>query len=187
MAVRKGIRAFIAVDVPDEIAARVLETAGELDKKAVRLVAPEQMHITLFFFEQISEEKAKLVADLLDSIAVSPFEVSLEGIGLFTPRNPHIVYVNIKDDGILSEIYDALKDQIKELGLGVEDRAFTPHLTIGRIKTQSDSVQESIRTFAARHSMQQFGKFTCGSIKLYKSTLTSDGPVHEELSVKKLP
>lgn len=180
------MRAFIAVDVPGEIKKSIIAATHLLEGDYIRPVRPEQMHITLFFFERINDEQAERVKELLDAVDGKGFDLSLDGFGAFTPQRPHIIYVNVSDNGILSEIYESMKEGIRRAGLDVELRPFTPHLTVGRVKRQDRHTAIEIKDFINEHSVDRFGSYRCSEIKLIKSTLTSEGPVHEVLFARKL-
>ena len=181
-----GMRAFIAVDVPEQIKKGIIGTAHLLNESNVRFAKPEQLHITLFFFEKATEEQLGKVKQLMEGLQTVPFDVALEGFGAFTSDHPHVIFVGISDMGALSEIYGALEPGIKQAGIEIEDRKFTPHLTVGRVKNRGRRAELEIKEFIDAHDLDKFGSFKCAEINLIKSTLTGAGPVHETLFTKKL-
>ncbi len=180
----KQMRAFIAVKIPDGIKDNIAGLASGLEDKNIRLVGKEQFHITLFFFDSISAENILAIGKLLENLEIKSFPISLRGVGVFTPEKPHVLFVEIDDNGMLSSIHDGLKWGIANLGLNIEDRAFAPHLTIARVKDTNEETISKVKKFVDENNGKDFGSFACDCIKLIKSTLTSEGPLYEELFSK---
>lgn len=175
----KSIRAFIAIDLPDEVKRKIAEVSKEVS--GATIVKGEQLHLTLAFFEKISADELNKVMRLMDSLDYKSFPLSVSGIGVFTPERPRVVFVEVKGDGTLKRLYGELKTGIADIGMEVDEREFTPHITIARLKSKVD-----LKGFTEKHSKEKFGDFECGKITLYKSTLTESGPIHEKIFVKEL-
>ncbi|MCL5430502.1 MAG: RNA 2',3'-cyclic phosphodiesterase [Candidatus Marsarchaeota archaeon] len=182
-----GTRAFISVEIPDEIKEGILKVSKELRNEGIRFVPKSQLHITLYFFESLNDEQIEMVEGVMDDIDIGEFDIALAGFGTFTRDKPRVLFVNAFDNGTMANMYDAMKSGFSDLGIGEpEERAFVPHLTVGRVKIPTYGTKQDIDKFIAKHGKAEFGEFACDSIRLIKSMLASDGPVHEEIYMKTL-
>ncbi len=135
------IRSFIAIPVPSA-ELRALETAvKKLESDlggGVRWVRPEGIHLTLKFMGDIQAEIAERILSVLPPVAArfSPFELSISGLGVFpNTRRPRVLWAGVHGDlETLSALQLAVDDALGELGLPKEQRAFSPHLTLGRVR-----------------------------------------------------
>ncbi len=182
----RPIRAFVSVELPEDIKIRILAENSSLNMRGARLVADDQLHVTLFFFDKIDNERLLAVITLFELLEQGKFDIAVEGLGLFDPRHPRIIYANVKDNGVLVDIYKRLKGQIASLGIEVEEREYTPHVTIARVKGADKEVEVKLNEFVSTHRNNNYGGFTCGEIKIIKSELTETGPIYTELYTKKL-
>ncbi len=140
------MRVFVAVFPPPEIrralvgAARELPVVGE-----VRWARPENVHLTLKFLGDLSEEDLAPVAEALEPVGSrhEPFEAELSGFGAFpSARRARILWAGI---GAGSEpLRDLARDveaSLEPLGFEREDRAYMPHLTLGRARGRPVSLE----------------------------------------------
>jgi 2'-5' RNA ligase len=176
------MRAFIAVEI--EVFSGIQDFVRDLKGCPARLkvVEPENMHITLRFLGDISEKKAADLSDALKILEKEPaFEFRVCSAGAFpNVKNPKVVWVGIEEDGRLSELQRKVEDVCEGLGLGREKREFSPHLTVARVK---DRHPVGIRPVIERYRDAEFGTVRVNEIKLKKSTLTPEGPVYEDIAV----
>ena len=193
------MRAFFAVDLPADLAAPVAAAQAAFEgAEGLRFVDPEQAHVTLKFLGEVGEEEATDESDddrdapsLDDVIAageravadadVGPFECSVEGFGVF----PSLDYISIVWAGVgdgsaeLTALHEALEAETTALGVDPEAHAFTPHVTLARM---DDARGKAVVQQAVRERDPDIGRFEVGTVRLVKSTLTSDGPVYETLA-----
>ncbi|MBS7623293.1 RNA 2',3'-cyclic phosphodiesterase [Candidatus Bathyarchaeota archaeon] len=173
------IRSFVAVDVEDhglrqrfaEFQKGLLEAGADL-----KLVAPENMHLTLRFLGEIEEGEIHRVIDVMSTLSIQPFAIRFIGAGAFPSLNRiNAVWVGIRDGSEeLTEIVDELEPRLRTIGIPPDRKGFSPHLTIARVKTgrNKDRIAELIR----RLSDRDFGSLRVESIRLKKSVLTPSGP-----------
>jgi 2'-5' RNA ligase len=82
-------------------------------------------------------------------------------------------------------VHDALEAPLLDLGCyRREERQYTPHLTLGRIK--SDSPTDKLAPLLARHAGWTGGTTKVGEIHIMSSELTSQGPFYSVLSRARL-
>lgn len=101
-----------------------------------RWVPAENLHVTIAFLGE--SDRAADVADALTQIAAglpAP-DVTLGGAGAFpSQRRARVLWLGLADDGTLGRAAALVADALRPLGFRPEDRAFTAHLTIARLKT----------------------------------------------------
>ena len=109
--------------------------------EAVRWVAADALHITLAFLGQITESTAALLLDALrkETADAESFELSLERLGTFGDRRhrggAQVVWAGIGGDiDALQRLHEFVSNAVRSVGLGVESRAFQPHITLGRVR-----------------------------------------------------
>jgi 2'-5' RNA ligase len=180
------IRAFVCVEIPERVKEEIEKCTKSLDRSELRPVRREQLHVTVFFFAGISENQIESIKKAMDSIDTEEFEISIKGIDAFGARQPNVLFANVNDNGNLLKIYGRLKERIEVAGIRIEERPYTPHLTIARVKERDRMVVREISDIISKNKETLFGTFKCETIKLKKSMLTNEGPIYEELYLKKL-
>jgi 2'-5' RNA ligase len=135
------IRSFIAVEVPQALKSRMDELQRELRRTDadVKWVRPEAIHLTLKFLGSIRQDDVERISQSIGPAIEGwvPFEVRVQGMGCFpNPRNPRVVWVGM-DRGreILTSLQQAVEKKMAELSFPPEDRPFSPHLTLGRVRS----------------------------------------------------
>ncbi|UCB45604.1 MAG: RNA 2',3'-cyclic phosphodiesterase [Spirochaetota bacterium] len=180
------MRTFLAIDISDEVRKKVaflIEKFKGIDS-GIKWVDPNNIHITIYFFGEIDENTKEGLETIVETSlkGVSRFSLTVEEISAFpSMRYPRVIWVGIKDEsGELGAIFSTVKDGIEERNLPVnrENRAYKPHLTLGRVKRHPGN---RLMREIEKHGTELFGSFTVDSVTLYRSTLTRDGPMYESL------
>lgn len=178
-------RAFIAIDLPDDIKESISLSMGTLQKDAFRPVGKDSMHITLFFLGDMDGKGQEAVTAAMENLSYGKFYVSVKGISTFSIKRPHAIFANIEEgSGDLAKIYKSLFEELKAAGMRTEQRPYTPHITIARVRRPNGKV--NVREFLDENANRGFGRFLCESIKLKRSVLTGTGPIHTDMYVKYL-
>jgi RNA 2',3'-cyclic 3'-phosphodiesterase len=129
------MRIFIGIDLDPEVRARIkrfLEGVQGLAPEA-RWVRPESLHITLKFIGEQSPEQVDAVADRLRRIEASGFEIGVSGYGFFpTAKAPRVFWIGIHAGPQLADLAQSIDRAGAELGIPVDDHAYSPHLTLAR-------------------------------------------------------
>jgi RNA 2',3'-cyclic 3'-phosphodiesterase len=183
----KNIRAFLAIDPPEDI----LQAMSRLQEKLKREIGgriswtkPQGQHLTLKFFGDISKEDVNNICSAVQKRVVSEPKLNLkiEKLGVFPDAHrPRVIWCGVAGDTVkLSIIQKQLDNDFANIGFPAEDRSFRAHLTLGRIKdshglTGISEVLTKYGAFAA-------GEFSCTELILFQSRLTPQGAVYTKLA-----
>lgn len=181
------MRAFIAIELPQNITNFLAEAQKALQKSQadVKWVARENLHLTLKFLNDISEEEENKIIDIIKTTAqqYAIFKTALQDLGAFpNEKNLRIIWAGLGNQEQFRKIAKELEEKINKLGIPKEERSFKAHITIGRIKSNknlsalSESLLENASLFKNSNNVFEIRKIT-----LFKSTLLQDGPLYERL------
>jgi RNA 2',3'-cyclic 3'-phosphodiesterase len=181
-----GIRAFVCIEIPEEVKERIEKTVSQIDVHEVRAAKRDQLHITLFFFEKISEKQVSQIMHTMAGVMHGPFRIEMEGVGTFEPRRPNLIFAGVKDSTEILKLYQELSPALRTVGFKNEERPLTPHVTIARARDMSKETIGKVAAFLEANRDANFGSFECTEIVLKQSTLTASGPVYKTLFSKVL-
>jgi len=169
----------VAIDLSPEIREklRVVQEAFRQSRARLTLVDPSIIHITLKFLGEIDTAQVGLVGKALQEIRLEPFDLTITGVSTNSTRNPRVIWGTVGDRGECRLLFEQVETALAALRFPREQRGFTPHATIARIKVFDPSLNQVIRPY---HS-ESFGTCRVSGFKLKKSTLTPSGPVYENI------
>lgn len=174
------MRAFIAIEIPDELKDAMIELERTLGLDGLVFVKKEALHITLQFLGEIDDAQAERVKAALGAIKFHPFTARLSGLSYFSPDFIRVVFVKVAGGAQeISELYRLTADALSSAGIKFEREAYTPHLTIARVKHVSD--RSKLISLIERNADLEFGSFSVNSLVFKKSVLTGEGPVYTDL------
>jgi len=176
------VRIFIAIEVNDQgVLNSIHKIQAELNIKA-KPVELHNMHFTVQFLGEVSEEMIRKISDTLSGIEFSAFPIIFASIGVFpNPNSPRVIWIGT-NNGVneLEKLAETIRTKLSHLGFS-PDKKFKPHITIFRIKNKIEGLSSKLEKFTA----YDFGKQVVSEIKLKKSELTPNGPVYTDLLVVK--
>jgi len=128
------MRLFIAINFSNEIKKRLAAAQDLLKKQAMKgnFTRPENLHLTLIFLGEITQDRLAAVKRSIDSIEGKAFELNTKGLGRFRRGGGDIWWTGIDGSPMLTRIYTTLADSLSDAGFEIEKRAFKPHLTLAR-------------------------------------------------------
>ncbi|MDQ7824644.1 MAG: RNA 2',3'-cyclic phosphodiesterase [Candidatus Eremiobacteraeota bacterium] len=181
----QSLRLFYAIPLAPRLKAtlsRHLEQCRAFSAE-VKWVEVENLHLTLRFLGSVEQSRLPEFLNAGRAIAGehASFKLFWEGFGAFpTLRSPRVLWVGISrgKEG-LAALNRELERGVTALGLPEEKRAFSPHLTIGRVKGGGGIAGLSRHIEKIRES--RIGEMAVPSFFLIKSTLTPKGPLYEHL------
>ncbi len=179
------MRGFVAIEAESAttVSERFSELVRELKKEigAKRATYPREFHITLKFMGEFDEAQPLLLERIKAALAaacagVKMFSLDARGVGCFpSPNNPRVVFASVEDDR-LAELAARVESGMEKLGFAREDRKFSGHITLARLKEPAN-----LAGFFEKYDNFYFGAMEIKRVKLKKSTLTSAGPVYEDV------
>ncbi len=179
------IRSFLAIEIPRVIQKRIEEVQEDLksSRADVRWVSPEKIHLTLKFFGNIEESRVDPIVKSIGGPVqtTSSFFLKVRGVGAFPHlKNPRVIWMGLIDEKeILTHFQKQLEGELEKIGFESEERAFHPHLTLGR--TKSGKGREELISRMEKHKEEEFGDFQIERIVLFKSDLRPTGPIYTSL------
>jgi len=182
------LRAFIAVEIPLPIRQAVNSATSDLQKEInslVRWVPMENMHLTLKFLGDVSPSNVDMLTQMIRAEAdlFHCFDFELNGLGSFPNlKRPRVIYIGIQAPAMLEALHRGIESASRRLGYESEERGFSPHLTIGRVKQNiAPAEQQTIRRALEGTKIDSLGTARVDSLHLYKSDLQSTGSVYTKL------
>ena len=178
---QERIRSFIAVDLDEtSIRERIVAAQRGLERTRAQLkvVEPQIMHLTLRFLGEVPMPTVERVKEAMDSVQFPHFEAEFTGLGVFpNPRRINVVWVGIKNGHEeLSHIFEQLEPKLRQIGLPPDDKGFSPHMTIARVRSAMN--REALAKYVESMKSEEFGKMAVNVVRLKKSTLTPRGPIY---------
>jgi 2'-5' RNA ligase len=185
------LRTFIAVGLDQAIRDRTVALQETLSATGadVKWVEPENLHVTLLFLGDVNDRD---VLDVCKAVIATcgnlpAFPMSVQTVGCFpNPRRPRTLWVGLGGgEQELVAVHDALEKALLKLGCyRREERRYTPHVTLGRVK--SEEANEKLVAALAKHAGWQGGHQNVREVLVMSSELRPQGPAYSVLSRAKL-
>jgi 2'-5' RNA ligase len=160
------MRLFTAIDLPGEMLEKIGEFLARLRPLAkLRWTPVENLHITTKFIGEWPEGRIGEMIAALGRVANPPQaaglpHIAIRGVGWF----PRVFWAGVEGGEALAALARSTEQAVATLGVPVETRVYSPHLTLGRVK---DKVR--IEDVVAAAGNPDFGAFQASSFFLYLS------------------
>ena len=180
----EDIRAFIAIELPEETKKRLteLETRLQAKKYPAKWVLPGNMHLTLKFLGDIGPDSIPNIREVMEEAALytAPFKLGVSGAGVFpNMRRIQIIWAGINGDLTnLAELQKKLDAGLEKLGFAPESRPFTAHLTLARMRDEASPAERETAGKIIDATQFDASEFQVDAINLIKSELKREGPVY---------
>ena len=186
------MRTFIAIELSEGIRKTLAQIQSHLKYSGadVKWVKKDNIHLTLKFLGEISEEKLQQVIATLEIVAKesSAFEISIKDIGVFPKIDyPRVIWVGLdKGTAESKELAEKINEALSKIGFEKESRPFAVHLTIGRVRSPKN--KEALKEKLTTYNLQLKTKpQLISSIILFQSKLSPKGSIYTKLHEAKLP
>jgi RNA 2',3'-cyclic 3'-phosphodiesterase len=184
-----GWRLFLAIVLSDSIRRSLAQAIAEL-----RTLAPfaspaslDAVHLTVHFLGQVQSGRVTEIAGGLKR-AMAPFaafELLVSGVGAFpAPSRPRVLWAGVAGAGQaeLVAIHEATAGPLRSAGIELEDRAYAPHLTLGRVRRDPrEGERGSLAEWSRRWQAFAFGALKVDAIHLMRSDLSARPPRYTTL------
>jgi 2'-5' RNA ligase len=183
------VRLFVAVETGPTVARAAATLVDGLRRRAASLaprskvtwIPPERLHLTIRFIGNVDEERRHaLEAALQPVLDVPSFALAIAGIGTF-PRSghPRVIWAGVaKGQERLDEIAREVTTRLERAGVPAEDRAFSPHLTLARVRDAAGLRSEPL---IEPDRAAELGATRVEAITLFESRLSPKGPTYVAL------
>lgn len=184
-------RLFIAIELPDPALTLLSRIQADLKQRApaqsVRWVAPGSVHLTLKFLGDVPAPHVDAVRAALGEAVRghAPFELSTGSLGCFpNATRPRVIWIGIeRSHGELNALRDAVEAHVAPLGYPTEDRPFSPHLTLGRVRQNAPyGAVATLGALAATTPVTTHETWIADRVSLMRSDLKPDGAVYTEVA-----
>ncbi len=133
-------RLFLAAPIPEAARARIGDLIARLEPRGwpMRWIDPGNAHLTLHFLGDTPPEQATILQLALPEVVArhEMFDLRTAGLGVFPKlRRPRVVWLGVYGPAHRLETLAAeLGDALTEMQFTVDDRPFSPHITLGRVR-----------------------------------------------------
>jgi 2'-5' RNA ligase len=178
------VRAFLAFEIDNpEVKKRLTDMQALAAQTGADLkpVEPENIHMTIRFLGDITKNIVEKIYMEMQQTKFKPFPVQLTGLGVF----PNLIYPRVLWAGItigaeqLQNVVSQIEPKLLGLGLQPERNAFSPHLTIARVRSAQNKAQ--LADLVTKNAKYDFGSIEAKCLRLKRSELTPNGPIYSTL------
>lgn len=185
-----AVRAFLAVELGEAALAALREQQARLaaaaPRRAVRWTRPEQCHLTLCFLGNVpAAQIPELTRGLAATLAgCAEFSLELDAAGAFPSlAAPRVIWLGLRGDlGALRELQQRVAIAAAGFAEHREERAFHPHLTMGRVIARDARTARALGELMARAPAPPPAAWRVTAVRLFKSVLQPDGAVYSVLA-----
>jgi RNA 2',3'-cyclic 3'-phosphodiesterase len=179
-------RIFIAVKITPEtqFVKQINNLKTGLVSENIKWTDIQNIHLTLVFLGETVSTSVKRIQDMLfeKCPAISEFDFVIRKLGLFKSLNdPRVLWAGLENTESLKQLHSVIVTGLKDSGYNPEERKFSPHITLGRIK--SINRKEILEGLLQNYSDYEFQKVHVKEVILYESILSYKGPVYKPLAV----
>jgi RNA 2',3'-cyclic 3'-phosphodiesterase len=176
---------FTGIDLGDDVRARAAAMIAEL-RHRVQQTAPqarvtwipeERLHLTVRFIGEVGEPLAeRIVSALRAPLPLAPFTVAFNALGSFPQKGPpRVIWIGVADGrDAVSRAEVAISERLHRLGIPREDRAYSPHLTLARVREAAGMRAAALFD----HLSPRLGETRVDAITLFQSKLSPKGPTY---------
>jgi|Deesub1362A_J573_1020465.scaffolds.fasta_scaffold00173_2 2'-5' RNA ligase len=179
------MRCFIAIHIDEGVRSALSGLQEELKgcNVDIRWVRPENIHLTLKFLGDVKEDRLDMIRARLEDICsrYNRFSLEARGMGIFPDKKrPRVLWVDVDGNGNLKGLQHDIEEAMATIGFKKEDRAFTPHLTIGRFRSRAgiDALYDRMQSYMD----ERFGLFDVRSVFLMESILRPSGAEYRRVA-----
>jgi 2'-5' RNA ligase len=168
------MRLFIAIELPEEAKKELARL--RMDIPGARWVPSDQIHLTLSFLGEVDEAALERLTGQLARITLPEIEIHFSGTGCFPDRRrPRVLWIGLEPNPRLNSLATRVREAVLACGIPQEERPFSPHITLARIKLPSPGMCDA---FLDRDRRPRLPALRVREFTLFQSRLTPQGAEH---------
>ena len=184
------MRLFIAIELPDRVnesLAELVTTLRSVWLRALRLVRPRGIHLTLKFLGDVPKYRVEPIVEAVSAAVLKQghFALELGDTGVFpNPASARVLWVGISGQlSALEALHDEVEAALEGVGFSRDQRSYHQHLTVARVRdgtTKAERLRagQVLLAFAVPTGLE----IQVDSVSLMSSTLRPDGAVYERVA-----
>jgi len=175
------MRAFLAIDLPEDVSDAVSDVQTELP--VGRVVPVDNLHVTLAFLGDAEDAQLEQLHHELEAIVLPSFDLGFDGLGSIGGSSTKILYARIADSAGLTDLHRQVRRAAHHAQIVLARQRYKPHVTLARFgRGASWREAEQLDRFIAAHAAITLPSFCVTGFSLYQSRLHRDGAIHDQLA-----
>jgi len=168
------IRLFIGLELPAMTRERLALLCAGLP--GAKWVKPENLHLTLRFIGEVENGLAEDIDEALARVRAPRFDLALDSVGFFgKPAAARILWAGVAKSEPLSHLQMKVETAVQRAGLPAEERKFSPHVTLARLK---GAPLQRLRRYVGENADFRAGPIAVERFTLFSSFLSSSGAIY---------
>jgi 2'-5' RNA ligase len=177
------VRLFIAIEIPQSIRSNFASLLKEFRAIAPQLkwVRAENLHVTLKFLGETESAKLGALQNVLSAVrSAEPVNLEFRGLGFFPhEKRPRVFWAGMEASTNLKTLAADIDQAVHRLGFSLEERPFTPHLTLARFSLPG--IPPKLLQAVNEKTVQSFGSLHAQEFHLIESKLKPTGAEYTTL------
>ena len=177
------MRIFIGIPLSDKLKEFIIRIQRELEDncKKGRFTKIENIHITLNFIGELSENKVQEIEKIINKIVgeLNEFYIVVKGIGVFENNNKRLYFAKVQNNEQLISLQMQLSNELSKIGLYPERRAYKPHLTLGRNV-------ELVSGYDTEYMEENYFQEELKEVTIFESVFLKNGVEYTEIFTQRL-
>ena len=165
------MRIFISISLPENIKKEIRDIQNSIPEFRGKLTEIENLHLTLKFLGEISQETLEKVKLRLRNVKFRKFNAEIEDLGVFNKKLIRIIWLSLSN---INEFQKIIDDSLSDLFQ--KEQIFMSHITIARVKIINNK-----KLFLEKLKQIKFDKseFQINKFEIQESILTSKKPKYK--------
>jgi 2'-5' RNA ligase len=183
------VRLFVAIELDEAVRSAAAIIVARLEQRAAVLaprsrigwIPSDRMHLTVRFIGSVDEAQAERIRRALEPpLHVPSFSISIDTLGAFPPGGaPRVLWVGVREaTGALADVERDVTARLQSLGIPPEDRPYTPHLTLARVREPAGLTCARLAEGLAPAAL---GVSRVSAVTLFESRLSPKEPTYVAL------
>jgi 2'-5' RNA ligase len=184
-------RLFVALDLPDRVREGIVTWQQSFDDPALRVVRPENLHMTLVFLGYRPEKEIDRIGEAIRAVEAAAPEMRLapEPVGIPRGKRPRLFAIDVDSPGSVELQAEVERRLVAGRYYKPEKRPFWPHLTVARVKPEKRGGRKPAAVESPPGTLPErlFASFRPTRLVLFRSHLKRSGAEYESVAELELP